>query len=188
MFGTPEQQERWLVPLLEGEIRSCFGMTEPEVASSDATNMATRDRARRRRVRRQRAQVVEHRRDGRRAARSRSSWASPTPTGRATRSHSMILVPLDAPGVTIERDLTVFGYHDQHGHADDQLRRACACRPANLIGEEGAGFAIAQARLGPGRIHHCMRMIGLSERALELMVDRVSSRRRVRQAARRARA
>ncbi len=174
MFGTPEQQERWLVPLLEGEIRSSFGMTEPDVASSDATNMATR-------IERDGDEYVINGRkwwsSGAMDARCKVSivMGVTNPEGPRYARHSMILVPLDSPGVTIERDLTVFGYHDQHGHAEisyDGVRVPAA----NLIGQEGAGFQVAQARLGPGRIHHCMRMIGLSERALELMVDRVRSR------------
>ena len=174
MFGTPEQQEQWLHPLLEGEIRSCFGMTEPGVASSDATNMATAI------VRDGDEYVVNGRKwwsSGAMDERCRIAivMGVTNPDGPRYARHSMILVPLDAPGVTIERDLTVFGYHDQHGHAEisyDDVRVPAS----NLIGQEGAGFAIAQARLGPGRIHHCMRAIGMSERALELMVDRVRNR------------
>jgi acyl-CoA dehydrogenase len=174
MFGTPEQQERWLQPLLDGEIRSCFGMTEPAVASSDATNMATT-------ITRDGDEYVI---DG------RKWWSSgamdprckvaivmgvSNPDGPRYAQHSMILVPLDTPGVTIERDLTVFGYHDQHGHPEVSYS-GVRVPAANLIGQEGAGFAIAQARLGPGRVHHCMRAIGMSERALELMTDRVRHR------------
>ena len=174
MFGSPEQQERWLVPLLEGEIRSCFGMTEPGVASSDATNIETSI------VRDGDEYVVTGRKwwsSGAMDARCKVAivMGVTNPDGPRYARHSMILVPFDAPGVRIERDLTVFGYHDQHGHAD-VVYDAARVPAANLIGQEGGGFAIAQARLGPGRIHHCMRMIGLSERALELMVDRVRHR------------
>jgi len=174
MFGTPEQQEQWLQPLLEGEIRSCFGMTEPDVASSDATNMATT--------------IV---RDGDDYVINGSKWWSSgamdprckiaivmglsNPDGPRYAQHSMILVPLDTPGVKVERDLSVFGYHDQHGHPEVSYTDVRVPKE-NIVGQEGMGFAIAQARLGPGRIHHCMRAIGMSERALELMVDRVRHR------------
>ncbi len=174
MFGTPEQRERWLAPLLAGEIRSCFGMTEPAVASSDATNMQ--------------ATIV---RDGDQYVVNGRKWwstgsADPRckvaivmgvtdPEAHPYARHSMILVPFDAPGVRVERDLTVFGYHDQHGHGE-VVYEDVRVPAANLIAQEGMGFAIAQARLGPGRIHHCMRAIGMSERALELMADRVRHR------------
>ena len=174
MFGTPEQQEQWLQPLLEGEIRSCFGMTEPDVASSDATNMATT--------------IVRDGDDY--VINGRKWWSSgamdprckvaivmglSNPDGPRYAQHSMILVPLDTPGVTVERDLSVFGYHDQHGHPEVSYTDVRVPKD-NIVGQEGMGFAIAQARLGPGRIHHCMRAIGMSERALELMVDRVRHR------------
>lgn len=174
MFGTPHQQERWLAPLLEGEIRSCFSMTEPAVASSDATNIETR-------IERQGDEYVI---DGRKWF--SSGAASPRcevsivmgvtdPDADRHRRQSMILVPLDTPGVTIEREPTVFGYQDRGGHP--QIRFEDVRVPAaNLLGEEGSGFAIAQARLGPGRIHHCMRSIGAAERALELMCARAQSR------------
>lgn len=173
-FGTPAQQEQWLVPLLDGTIRSIFGMTEPEVASSDATNMQTR---------------IE--RDGDDYVINGRKWWSTgamdprckvgivmgitNPDAPKYSRHSMVLVPMDAAGVAITRDLTIFGYHDQHGHGEVLYENVRVPRE-NLIGEEGDGFAIAQARLGPGRIHHCMRAIGMSERALELMVDRVRNR------------
>jgi acyl-CoA dehydrogenase len=173
-YGTPEQQQRWLAPLLNGEIRSCFGMTEPDVASSDPTNLATR-------IRRDADEYV---------ITGRKWWSTGTgdprckvaiimgvsdPEAEPHRRHSMILVPLDTPGVDVIRDLTTFGYADQHGHGEvvyDDVRVPAA----NLLGEEGAGFAIAQARLGPGRIHHCMRAIGMAERSLELMVARAQAR------------
>src|ERR671913_495395 len=146
LFGTPEQKQRWLDPLLEGEIRSGFAMTEPDVASSDARNVQT--------------SIVRGKTD---------------PNGPPHRQQSMVLVPRDTPGFEIVRHLPVFGYQDQHGHSE--LRFTDVRVPAsNLLAGEGDGFMIAQARLGPGRIHHCMRAIGMAERALGLMVERAKSR------------
>ena len=174
MFGTAEQKEVWLHPLLEGEIRSCFSMTEPDVASSDATNIRTR-------IERDGDDYVI---TGRKwfssgAASSRCKFSivmGVTNTeAESHRMQSMIIVPLDAPGVEIEREPTVFGYQDRGGHPQihfDGVR----VPGSNLLGEEGGGFAIAQARLGPGRIHHCMRAIGAAERCLDLMVQRSQAR------------
>jgi acyl-CoA dehydrogenase len=174
-FGTAEQKEQWLEPLLNGEIRSCFGMTEPDVASSDASNISTR---------------VERRGDEY-VINGRKWWTSGAPhphckimiqmgktdpDGPPYRQQSQILVPLDTPGVTIKRPLTVFGYDDApHGHAEVLLEDVHV-PVTNVLGHEGDGFMMAQARLGPGRIHHCMRAIGAAERALDLMCDRVQKR------------
>jgi acyl-CoA dehydrogenase len=173
-FGTPAQQERWLEPLLRGEIRSGFAMTEPDVASSDATNISLR-------IARDRDSYVL---DGRKwwttnalhpNCRILIVMGKTDPDGPAHRRQSMVLVPLDTPGVTLRRGLGVFGYHDVGGHAEisfDGVRVPAS----NLIAGQGDGFAIAQARLGPGRVHHCMRALGAAERALELMCSRALER------------
>jgi acyl-CoA dehydrogenase len=174
MFGTEQQRKDWLEPLLNGEIRSGFSMTEPAVASSDASNIATT-------ITRDGDHYVIN---------GRKWWTSGAADPRCTilivmgrtnpdaaihLQQSMVLVPVDTPGVTIVRSTPVFGWQDQHGHCEigyDNVRVPVA----NLLGEEGSGFAIAQARLGPGRIHHCMRALGAAERALALMVDRARNR------------
>ncbi|MEZ5137229.1 MAG: acyl-CoA dehydrogenase family protein [Acidimicrobiales bacterium] len=174
MFGTPEQQERWLYPLLEGEIRSAFAMTEPAVTSSDATNIACR-------IERDGDEYVIN---GRKwwisgAADERCQlfilMGKTDPSAHRLQQQSMILVPRDTPGVDIVRALPVFGYQDQEGHCEIQFTDV-RVPVSNLLGTEGSGFALAQARLGPGRIHHCMRCIGAAERALELMCQRVTDR------------
>ena len=173
-FGSDDQKERWLRPLLDGEIRSGFAMTEPGVASSDATNIS-----------------LEIRRDGDEyVLNGRKWWCSNAwhantrilivmgktdPHAEPYRQQSQILVPIDTPGLTRVRDLTVFGYHDHGGHAElefDDVRVPAS----NIVSGEGDGFMISQARLGPGRIHHCMRAIGVAERALELMCTRAQER------------
>ena len=176
MFATPEQREQWLLPLLEGEIRSCFSMTEPAVASSDATNISLR-------ITRDGSDYV---------IKGRKWWSTGVmrpecrfaivmgvsePDAPAHQRHTMIIVPIDTPGVTVHRSTTVFGYDDgPHGGHGEISFNDVRVPATNVLGEPGAGFALAQARLGPGRIHHCMRSIGVAERALALMAKRVSSR------------
>jgi len=176
-FGTPEQKERWLMPLLDGDIRSAFAMTEPDVASSDATNIALR---------------IE--RDGDEYVLNGRKWwitnvfhpnckimivmgkTQPDGAGGSVYTQqSQILVPLDTPGVTVVRNLPVFGYIDQDGHGEIEFKDV-RVPVTNVISKEGDGFMIAQARLGPGRIHHCMRAIGAAERALDGMCKRAVSR------------
>jgi acyl-CoA dehydrogenase len=176
MFASETQVEQWLRPLLEGEIRSCFSMTEPDVASSDATNIATT-------VTRDGDSYIV---DGRKwwstgALRPECKIAIvmgvSDPDAARHERHSMILVPLDTPGVTIERSTTVFGYDDgPHGGHGVITFDHVRVPEANLLGPQGGGFMMAQARLGPGRIHHCMRSLGIAERALELMCARGAAR------------
>ena len=173
-FGTPEQQDRWLRPLLDGEIRSAFAMTEPDVASSDATNVQLR-------IERDGDEYVLN---GRKwwttgALRDRCRvfivMGKTDPDGPPHRQQSMVLVPRDTPGLTVLRNLPVFGYIEQEGHGE-LLLEDVRVPVGNLIAGEGDGFLISQARLGPGRIHHCMRTIGAAERALELMCARAAER------------
>lgn len=174
LFGTDEQKQTWLEPLLDGTIRSAFSMTEKDVASSDATNIET---------------SIE--RDGDSyVINGRKWWTSGAADPRCKllivmgktdfdaathRQQSMVLVPIDTPGVTVVRDVPVFGRHDQHGHVEVVYENV-RVPVENLLGEEGAGFALAQARLGPGRIHHCMRALGAAERALHHLVQRSKAR------------
>jgi acyl-CoA dehydrogenase len=174
MFGTDDQRTRWLDPLLDGRIRSGFAMTEPDAASSDPRTLQTT-------ITRDGQDLVIN---------GRKWWTTGAmdprcavlivmgvsdPQAPTYRQQSMVLVPMDAPGLTIERALPVFGYQDQHGHAEITFTDV-RVPVSNLLGDSGAGFAIAQARLGPGRIHHCMRSIGMAERALELMCQRAQAR------------
>jgi acyl-CoA dehydrogenase len=173
-FGTDEQKEAWLRPLLDGEIRSAFAMTEPAVASSDATNIETR-------IEREGNEYVLN---------GRKWWCSNAmhphcrillvmgktdPDAPKHRQQSIVLVPIDTPGVRVRRNLTVFGYHDREGHAEILFENV-RVPVSSLLAEEGDGFTIGQARLGPGRIHHCMRSIGMAERALELLCRRTNER------------
>jgi acyl-CoA dehydrogenase len=174
MYGTPEQQERWLDPLLRCEIRSAFAMTEPEVASSDARNITST-------IRREGDEYVVN---GRKWYTSGVLdpeckliifMGKSDPDGPPYRQQSMVLVPADAPGVQVLRDLPMFGYRDRLGHGDVAFTDV-RVPAANMLGEEGDGFAIAQGRLGPGRMHYAMRAIGMAERALELMCQRATVR------------
>jgi len=174
MFGTAEQKKQWLEPLLNGEIRSGFAMTEPDVASSDARNIRT-----------------SIKKDGDNYIINGTKWwttgamderckilivmGKTNPDADDHHQQSMILVPIDTPGVNVKRNLSVLGYIDQHGHAEISFTNV-KVPASNLIGKEGEGFALAQARLGPGRIHHCMRAIGMAERALQLMIKRSMTR------------
>lgn len=174
MFATPEQREEWLVPLMNGEIRSAFAMTEPDVASSDATNITT-----------------SIRRDGDDYVINGRKWfitnachphckffivmGKTDPDADRHKQQSMIIVPKDTPGLTIVRNPTILNMHDPEGHAEILFENV-RVPASNLLGQEGSGFALAQARLGPGRIHHCMRAIGASEMALSLMVERAQER------------
>ena len=174
MFGTDEQKKTWLEPLLEGRIRSAFAMTEPDVASSDARNIRTSITT-----------------EGNDFVINGTKWwttgamdercqilivmGKTNPDADDHHQQSMVLVPINTPGVKVERNLTVFGYVDQHGHAQVSFTNV-RVPVSNLLGAQGEGFALAQARLGPGRIHHCMRAIGMAERALSLMIKRTIGR------------
>jgi len=174
MFATDQQKKQWLEPLLDGHIRSGFAMTEPDVASSDARNIQT-----------------QIKKDGDDFVINGIKWwttgamdkrceilivmGKTSPDADAYHQQSMVLVPMNTPGVSVVRNLSVFGYDDQHGHAEISFTNV-RVPVANLLGAEGEGFALAQARLGPGRVHHCMRAIGMAERALSLMISRTATR------------
>jgi acyl-CoA dehydrogenase len=176
MFATPEQREQWLEPLLRADIRSAFCMTEPEVAGSDPTSLTTRI-----------TRVGDHYEvTGRKWFSSGAMCPQCTllvvmglsdPDAEPHRRHSMILIPRDTPGVRVLRNLTLYGYEEEpHGGRAEIVFDAVRVPASSLLGEPGAGFAMAQARLGPGRIHHCMRLVGMAERALELMCRRAAAR------------
>jgi acyl-CoA dehydrogenase len=175
-YGTEEHKQKWLAPLLAGEIRSCFAMTEPDVASSDATNIESSIRARRRRLRHQRRQVVDHRRHDPRCRIIIFMGKTDPDNPDRHRQQSMILVPKDAPGVEVTRSLPVFGFYGMPDRASQVTFRDVRVPRSNMLLGEGRGFEIAQGRLGPGRIHHCMRLIGLAERSLEKMCLRTQQR------------
>jgi len=174
MFATDQQKKQWLEPLLEGHIRSGFAMTEPDVASSDARNIQT---------------LIA--KDGDEFVINGIKWwttgamdkrceilivmGKTDPDADAYHQQSMVLVPMNTPGVSVVRNLSVFGYDDQHGHAEISFTNV-RVPVSNLLGAQGEGFALAQARLGPGRVHHCMRAIGMAERALSLMISRTATR------------
>lgn len=177
LFATPEQRECWLMPLLEGKIRSCFSMTEPDVASSDATNIETR-------IRREGDEYVIN---GRKwfttgALHPNCKFAivmgvtDDRPDAPRHARHSMVIVPFDTPGFRIVRDVPIMHHHAPDGHCEVSYTEV-RVPVTHLLGQEGAGFALAQARLGPGRVHHCMRTVGQCELALELMCERALSRR-----------
>lgn len=174
LFGTDEQKDLWLKPLLEADIRSCFAMTEPDVASSDATNIALRiDRDGDDYVLNGKKSWITGAADPR--CRVALVLGKSNPDAGRHNQHSIVLVPMDSPGLEIGRSLTTFGFMDREGH--NELTFSDVRIPVtNILGEEGQGFAVAQARLGPGRVHHSMRAIGSAERALELMCRRVQSR------------
>ena len=174
LFATPEQRSAWLVPLLHGTIRSCFGMTEPDVASSDASNISTS-------IRREGDEYVIN---GRKWFTTGAIHPNckicivmgvTNPDGDAHSRHSMLLVPMDTPGFSIVRNVPIMHHHAPEGHCEVLLRNV-RVPVSNLLGEEGKGFLLAQARLGPGRVHHCMRTIGMCELALELLCERALSR------------
>ncbi|CAB4997448.1 MAG: acyl-CoA dehydrogenase [Actinobacteria bacterium] len=175
-YGSPELQERWLVPLLAGEIRSCFSMTEPAVASSDANNIALRiDDA-------GDSWVLNGSKWWSSAALRRENKVAlvmgvTDPDAEIGRRHSLVVVPMDTPGLTVLRSTTVFGFDDRHEGGHGVIDYVDVCVPkANLLGERGDGFAVAQSRLGTGRIHHCMRLIGMAERAVAMMTERAKGR------------
>ena len=174
MFATPEQRAAWLLPLLHGEIRSCFAMTEPDVASSDATNLATRiERADEHYLINGRKWFITGAADPR--CKICIVMGVTDPAAEPHRRHSMVLVPMDTPGVSVVRNLPIMHHTAPEGHCEMRFENV-RVPVANLLGEEGRGFALAQARLGPGRIHHCMRSIGQCELALELMCARARER------------
>jgi acyl-CoA dehydrogenase len=176
LYGTPEQKQEWLVPLLDGEIRSCFSMTEPDVASSDANNIRLEiaDEGDEWVLTGRKWWSTAALRDDNRVAMVMGVTDPDAPVGSR---HSIVLVPMDTPGVEIVRSTSVLGFDDRHegGHGEI-VYNGVRVPKANLLGPRGKGFAVAQARLGPGRIHHCMRLIGMAERAIALMTERARTR------------